>query len=50
MVVKVAVPQQFKLKVVPDLKTIFLEIREKCITSVGQRCFRHRWRGNGRRK
>lgn len=32
MVIKVAVPHQFKLKVIPDLKTLFLWTEKTFIT------------------
>ena len=50
MVVKVAMPQQFKLKVVPSLKGCCFQIRKRFITLEVLKCCRLHWRQNGKQR
>lgn len=44
MVVKVAMPEQFKLKIVPDIRNFSFQVKEKSIISADRKCFRLRWK------
>lgn len=51
MVVKVAMPQQFKLKVVPSLKgLLFPNQKEVHYIGGGLKCCRLRWRQNEKQR
>ena len=50
MVVKVAVPQQFKLKVIPDIRSLLFGGQKEIHYIGGTEILPPRWRGQKRRR